>query len=102
MPALRTLTAEECAPVLRAIAEPTRLRILSVLRGGPLAVFELTEQLGIKQYQASRHLAALHDIGVVTRERSGKRVVYRLAPAVSDASGDGPAVELGCCRVSVA
>ena len=101
MSALRILTADECAPVLRALGEPLRLRIISALRDGPLAVFELTEQLGVKQYQASRHLSVLHALGLVERERRGKRVLYALSEAMQSHSAEAPAVELGCCRVSV-
>jgi DNA-binding transcriptional ArsR family regulator len=93
------LTADQCAPVLRALGEPLRLRIVSLLRDGPLAVCDITARLGVRQYQASRHLAALLDLGVVSRARRGRRVVYALAQPVAD--GATPTVELGCCRVSV-
>jgi len=98
---LPVLTVDECAPVLRALAEPIRLRIISALREGPLSVNEVTSRLGVKQYQASRHLAALHEIGVLTRERAGKRVLYGLSEQVRRDLGDAPTVELGCCRVCV-
>ncbi|GDX79760.1 hypothetical protein LBMAG42_15710 [Deltaproteobacteria bacterium] len=101
MPEPRALNADECAPVMRAIAEPIRLRIISTLRHGPLAVFELTERLGIKQYQASRHLTALFELGVVTRARQGKRVIYGLSEAVRNEPDSAPSVDLGCCRFSV-
>ncbi len=95
------LTADECAPVLRALGEPLRLRILSVLRGGPLAVCDITARLDVRQYQVSRHLGALHGLGFVTRKRSGKRMLYALSGAVQLGAEDAPTVELGCCRVRV-
>lgn len=98
---LPILTADECAPVLRALAEPLRLRIISVLREGPLSVGELTARLEVKQYQASRHLGALHALGVLTRERRGRRVLYALSEQVGRELGEAPTVELGCCRVCV-
>ncbi len=98
---LPILTADECAPVLRALAEPARLRIISVLREGSLSVGEITSRLGMKQYSTSRHLAALHHLGVLTRQRQGRRVVYGLSEQVRPHLDDAPTVELGCCRVCV-
>lgn len=92
------MTVEECAPVLRAVAEPIRLRLLSLLREGPLHVAAITERLEVQQYQASRHLSALLGLGLVARERRGKRVYYTLAPGVGS---EDPTLDLGCCRLSV-
>ncbi len=85
--------------MLRLVSEPTRLRLLGVLREGPRSVGELEVALGIRQYQSSRHLAALLRAGMVARERRGRRVFYRLA---AEAMHDEPCViELGCCRLTV-
>lgn len=93
------LTATECARVLRALADPTRLRILSLLREGALPVGGVVERLQIAQYAASRHLGALTELGLLVRERRKRRVFYSLRPVVM---GLGEAtVELGCCRISV-
>lgn len=92
------MTPDECAPVLRAVAEPIRLRLLSLLREGPLHVAEITARLGVQQYQTSRHLAALLTLGLVARERRGQRVYYALAPGVGS---EEPTLDLGCCRLSV-
>jgi DNA-binding transcriptional ArsR family regulator len=94
------LTPEQCAPVLRALAEPIRLRILSLLRDGPRTVGELTDRLGSRQYQTSRHLGALRELGLVLGERDGRHVRYRLTDRVG-ADGAAPTVELGCCQVRV-
>ena len=98
---LTVLTADECAPLLRALAEPLRLRILSALRAGPLAVFEITERLGIRQYQASRHLAPLLELGAVVRERRGRRVYYSLSARMRADSTGAPTLDLGCCQLRV-
>lgn len=95
------LTPEQCAPVLRALAEPFRLRILSILREGPLSVGDLTERLHARQYQTSRHLAALRDLQLVVGEREGRHVRYRLADGIAATAGAAPTVELGCCQVRV-
>jgi len=93
------LTAEECGAVLRVVSEPARLRLLAALRDGPRAVGELELALGLRQYQASRHLAALLAIGLVEREPQGRRVLYRLAADLR--LDDACALELGCCRLTV-
>lgn len=64
---------------LRAAAEPTRLRLLSVLSRGELAVSELTQILGQSQPRVSRHLRLLCEAGLLDRFPEGAWVFYRLA-----------------------
>jgi ArsR family transcriptional regulator len=66
---------------LRALSEPTRVRILHLLRGGALCVGDLVSVLGIPQPNASRHLAYLRRAQLVEGERRGGWSFYRLAPA---------------------
>src|SRR5579871_4627267 len=72
-------TMDELLAALRAVAEPTRLR-LAVLsaRGGELTVSELTQILGQSQPRVSRHLKLLCEAGVLERFREGSWVFYRL------------------------
>jgi ArsR family transcriptional regulator len=67
--------------LLRAAGEPTRLRILNLLRQGSLCVSELQMALGIPQSTVSRHLATLRHAGLATSTRVGTRAVYSLPPA---------------------
>lgn len=69
------------ASALRALAEPTRVRMLCLLRGGPLCVGDLVEVLGVLQPNASRHLAYLRRVQLVEDERRGSWTFYRLAAA---------------------
>ena len=69
---------EAALDALRAIAEDTRLRILSVLRHGELTVTDLTEILGQSQPRVSRHLRLLVDAGLVTKHREGTWAFFRL------------------------
>lgn len=69
------------ALALRALSEPTRVRILHLLRRGPLCVGDLVDVLGILQPNASRHLAYLRRAELVDDERRGGWTFYRLAPA---------------------
>ena len=65
----------------KALAEPTRLRILSVLRGGERTVSDLVEETGLGQANVSKHLQLLHELRYVERRREGLYVVYSLADA---------------------
>jgi ArsR family transcriptional regulator len=66
-------------PRLRAIAEPTRLRLLAVLARGEFSVSELTEILGQSQPRISRHLKLLDDCGLLERFREQHWMYYRVA-----------------------
>ena len=75
------LTAAEVAdwiPVLKALADETRLRIVALLSHGELCVCHLEEALRLSQPKVSRHLATLRSAGVVEHRRDGTWVYYRL------------------------
>ncbi len=65
--------------LLQALGDPTRLRLLNLLRAGELCVCYLVEVLGDPQPKISRHLAYLRRAGVVDVRREGKWMHYRLA-----------------------
>ena len=69
--------------LLAAFADPLRLRILSLLRGGELCVGDLVTLLGVPQPTASRHLARLRRDGLVRVTRRGLWAFYALAPAAT-------------------
>jgi ArsR family transcriptional regulator, arsenate/arsenite/antimonite-responsive transcriptional repressor len=71
--------------VLKALADPTRLRIVGLLKGGEVCVCHIHDSLKIPQPKASRHLAYLRKAGVVEADKRGLWVYYRLAaqPAVA-------------------
>ena len=64
---------------LKALADPTRVRILGLLAGGPVCVCHIHDALGIPQPTASRHLASLRRAGLVDSRRDGLWVHYRVA-----------------------
>jgi DNA-binding transcriptional ArsR family regulator len=78
--------ADLIAARFRALADPTRLRILDQLRRNEeLSVGELTEALGTSQQNVSKHLGALRAEGFVSRRKRGTSSLYRIAdPAVFD------------------
>ncbi|MHA6792912.1 ArsR/SmtB family transcription factor [Pseudonocardia bannensis] len=63
-----------------ALAEPTRRRILDLLRERPRLVGELSEQLGLSQPGTSKHLRVLRDAGLVRVRPEAQRRWYELAP----------------------
>lgn len=69
------------APIFRALADPTRVRILHLLRDGPLCVGDLVSVLGLSQPKVSRHLAYLRRARLVEDEKRGLWCFYRLTPA---------------------
>jgi DNA-binding transcriptional ArsR family regulator len=62
------------------LAEPTRRRILDLLRGGPRLVGELTEELGLTQPGTSKHLRVLREAGLVQVRPEAQRRWYELRP----------------------
>ena len=77
--------AELMADRFRALAEPTRLRLLDSLRGGEATVGELVEAIGSSQQNVSKHLGLMLREGLVDRRREGNRSYYSIAdPAIFD------------------
>ena len=70
---------ERVAAYFQALAEPTRLRILNLLRSRERTVGELAELCGNSPANVSRHLATLAAHGLVTREARGTSVICRIA-----------------------
>jgi ArsR family transcriptional regulator, arsenate/arsenite/antimonite-responsive transcriptional repressor len=87
----QALTADEAADlsrVLKAIADPARLRLLSLVaahEGGEACVCDLTGPLGLSQPTVSHHLKVLVDAGLLTREKRGVWAWFRLVPGALDA-----------------
>jgi ArsR family transcriptional regulator len=73
--------AEEMAAALRVVADPARLRLISLLaKADEACVCELTEPLGLTQPTVSHHLRVLADAGLVDREQRGRWAFFRLVP----------------------
>ena len=66
------------AIVFGALGEPSRLRIVDLLRAGPLSVGAIGEALGIRQPQVSKHLRVLADAGLVAGAVRSRRRIYAL------------------------
>ena len=69
---------EETARLLKALAHPTRLHIIDLIRDQHPCVKAMEEVLGVAQPNISQHLSLLRNIGIVEPERDGNQVCYRI------------------------
>ncbi len=67
------------ADLCMALGHPTRLRMIRLLKNGPLCVNQIAKQLEINQPTASRHLTALRNVGILEVHRHGTDVHYQIA-----------------------
>ena len=79
-PTPRVKDLEALTTVYAALADPTRLRILSLLGDGEICVCHIHASLDVPQPTASRHLAYLRKSGLVEARREGIWMHYRMAP----------------------
>jgi DNA-binding transcriptional ArsR family regulator len=70
---------ELVADRFKVLADPARLRLLSLLRPGERTVSELVQQTGLSQANVSKHLGVLHAAGFVARRKEGLYSFYSLA-----------------------
>jgi ArsR family transcriptional regulator, arsenate/arsenite/antimonite-responsive transcriptional repressor len=80
--------ATDLAHILKALADPTRLRLVSMVaahEGGEACVCDLTDPLGLTQPTISHHLKILVDAGIFARDKRGKWAYYSLVPSALDA-----------------
>jgi ArsR family transcriptional regulator len=73
--------AEQVAPLLKALADPVRLRLMSLVashRSAEACVCDLTDEFDLSQPTISHHLKILHDSGLLDREKRGVWVYYRV------------------------
>jgi ArsR family transcriptional regulator len=85
---LDAASAKRLAAVLKALGEPTRLRLVSLIaghEGAEACVCELTAPVGLSQPTVSHHLKILVEAGLLERAQRGKWAYYRLVPAALDA-----------------
>ena len=76
------VTLAEPAPVFAALADPTRLELISRLgRGRPHSISELATDLPLTRQAVTKHLRLLEQAGIVTSERVGRETRFDLTPA---------------------
>ena len=75
--------AAQVAPLLKALADPVRLRLMSMVlshEGGEACVCDLTPAFDLSQPTISHHLKVLHEAGLLAREKRGTWVYYQAKP----------------------
>ncbi len=78
---MSTDDAERIVPMLKALADPVRLRLISLVaahEGGEACVCDLTEAFQLSQPTISHHLKVLHESGLLDRSKRGVWVYYRV------------------------
>jgi len=79
--ALDTAAAERLAMVFKALADPARVKLVSLIaasEGGEACICDLTAPLGLSQPTVSHHMKLLVDSGLVSRDQRGKWAYYRV------------------------
>jgi ArsR family transcriptional regulator len=85
---LDAAAAERLAAVFKALGDPTRLRLVSLIAGhddAEACVCDLTSPVGLSQPTVSHHLKVLVDAGLLERTQCGKWAYYRIVPTTLDA-----------------
>lgn len=84
---LDAAAARDVAATFKALADPARVRLLSIIAARPdgeACVCDLTDPLGLSQPTVSHHMSTLTKAGLVTREQRGKWAYYGVAPGARD------------------
>lgn len=68
--------------VFKALSDPTRRRVLQLLRERPMSAGELSEQFVVSKPTMSAHFAVLQEAGLIEAEKIGRTIVYRLVLSV--------------------
>ncbi|MFI5928568.1 ArsR/SmtB family transcription factor [Micromonospora sp. CA-249363] len=88
---IKRADAERLAGVLKAFADPARLRLLSLIQAAPdgeASVTDLTAPLNLSQPTVSHHLRILTEAGLIEREKRGVWAYYRIVPSAIAAIAD--------------
>ena len=98
----KTAAAIETAALLKAVADPDRLKIVESLRSGPKNVSELAKILKAEIVNVSHHLGVLRQAGLVQDEKHGRFVVYSLHPKIfNNDPSKATYLDLGWCRIEI-
>jgi DNA-binding transcriptional ArsR family regulator len=68
--------------VFKALSDPTRRRVLQLLRERPMSAGELSEHFAVSKPTMSAHFAVLQEAGLITAEKSGRTITYWLVMSV--------------------
>lgn len=94
----RPMPAADCTSILKALSDRTRLRLVKRLLAEDCCVNDLSDGLGVSQYNASRHLRVLKHAGIVDVRAIAQRREYFIAKQFRKRlQKHGPVLDCGCC-----
>jgi DNA-binding transcriptional ArsR family regulator len=88
--------------VFRALADPTRRRVLALLREKPMSAGELADQFDVSKPTMSAHFSVLREAGLIDASKHGKTIIYRLKMSVLEEALMGLAQTVGLDLTSAA
>lgn len=99
MPGRKSSAKFDCLSAMRALGEPTRLRLARQLISGAKPVTELCEALHVTPYNVSKHFRVLKEAGLLEVVKQGQQRIYSLAAAFrAKLSNNSNTLDLGCCQ----
>lgn len=81
--------------VFKALADPTRRRVLALLRAEPMSAGELADHFQVSKPTMSAHFAVLRESGLIDASKNGKSIIYRLKMSVLEEALMGLAQTVG-------
>lgn len=81
--------------VFKALADPTRRRVLALLRAQPMSAGELADHFQVSKPTMSAHFAVLRESGLIDASKNGKSIIYRLKMSVLEEALMGLAQTVG-------
>lgn len=87
----------DCVVALKALGEDTRVRIVGLLMDEALDVGAISTQLGVSQYNVSKHLRILREAGLLEVAKNGRTRLYALPETIRRRAAAGDVLDLGCC-----
>lgn len=92
------MAKRSCSPILKALADDTRWRIVRELLRRERTVGELVDRLKVTQYNVSKHLRVLREAGIIEMQREGKHVRSCVADGFrTRLTDESKVLDLGCC-----
>ena len=92
---------DTCASYLKALGDPIRLKIVRALRTGALSVTDISLLLEADVPNISHHLRVLYHADIVSTERDGKFIYYRLNDEFLCNRAGNKALDFGCCTIDL-
>ncbi len=94
---------DDVIKIMRILADPTRLRMITMLQSGEINVSSLCKLLSLAQPTVSHHLGLLRAMGLVKTRRKGKQVFYSLNPDTIESQPDklGLVINAGSMQLSL-